>query len=132
MTPFAIPYHAGREVIHDFPGIGFRPAWYPADFVGPRLDCPVPVAAPDLAYLSKYDGPVDPYGHVDDLASVWADDMAGIPAWSNGADEPVPCDCLIREPYDPPSLPAPVPVPASGAMLLSVIAAWAVVRMLQR
>lgn len=41
-------------------GYGFRPAYQPADYIGPRMDCPMwlPVPDADAAYLAKWDGPL--------------------------------------------------------------------------
>lgn len=62
MIRFALPYDPDAAPVQWIFGRGFSPAWQPADFVGPRLDCPMWVPAPDAdaAWLSKYDGAIDP------------------------------------------------------------------------
>lgn len=68
MNPFALPYDPASVPIIDLVGLGFRPAWQPADFIGPRMDCPMWLPAPDadVAYSTKYDTKpgIDPYAPV--------------------------------------------------------------------
>lgn len=124
-------------------GYGFRPAHMPADYVGPRMDCPMWLPAPDAdaAYLAKYDAPASGYAWGTVLPSDTApiapqitaasltDTVTAVSAtphpsqwWPVDPLPPVgPC-CVIREPE--PELPpvAPVPLPASSGLLLAGLA----------
>lgn len=152
--------------VHPFPdapvmfliGYGFRPAYQPADYIGPRLDCPMWLPAPDadLAYLGgKYDAPLDAppgngFGFVlwPDTApaapQITAASLAGVvpgtpvhgtpwfPATPliPGEPEPwFPC-CIIETPTFPAPLPpvAPVPVPASAGLLIAAVAVLFIIR----
>lgn len=134
-----------KEFIHWFPGEGFRPAVWAKDYIGPKIECILPIPAPDadVAYAAKVPpalAPVEPWGHLPnwgtvllpvepDAPQVTAASLAGPvdsatpwhPAtpplpWFPGPD--LPC-CVIREPA--PELPpiAPVPLPAAGGMLMA-------------
>lgn len=73
MIPFAMPYSPEAAPILDLVGFGFRPAWQPADFIGPRMDCPMWLPAPDAdAPYIKYDG-VAPYAVATGLPTVLMD-----------------------------------------------------------
>lgn len=142
--------------LHWFPLIGFRPAIYLNDFIGPRLDCPLIVPAPDadLAYSQKF----DPFGHMPASGYAWG---TWIPS-AGAASEPAtpgamlvsaplspgapftagplipgpwwppvdyPCNCITTPPLNPPLPPvAPVPLPASAALLIAAVAAFAIIR----
>lgn len=60
---------------HMFPDGSFAPWVYHNDYIGPRMDCPAILRAPDadFAYLTKYDlpaRPLDPYEALTDLPSI--------------------------------------------------------------
>lgn len=134
-------------------GYGYRPAYQPADYIGPRMDCPMWLPAPDadLAYLAKWEAPADaPAGHgfgfvlwpdTDPAApQITAASLAGpipgapftagplIPGpWYPPVD--YPCNCITTPPVNPPlPEPAPVPLPASAGLLLVAVAALALWR----
>ena len=128
-------------------GYGYRPAHQPADYIGPRMDCPMWLPAPDadLAYLGgKYDTPASPLGHGFGFV-LWPDttpadpqitaaSLAGVvpgPApftagplipgpWHPPVD--YPCNCITPDSPDMPPV-APVPLEASGLFLLTGLAA---------
>ena len=130
-------------------GYGFRPAYQPADYIGPRLDCPMWLPAPDadVAYLGgKYDAPVGHgFGFVlwPDTApaapQITAASLAGpIPGPSPFTAGPLipgpwfppvdyPCRCITPDGPDMPPV-APVPLPASAGLLLAAVAALFITR----
>ena len=55
--------------LHWFPGLGFRPAYMPADYIGPRMDCPMWLPAPDADVA--YHGKLDPWGHMPASGYAW-------------------------------------------------------------
>ena len=134
-------------------GYGYRPAHQPADYIGPRMDCPMWLPAPDadLAYLSKYDAPADALGHgfgfvlwpdtAPAAPQITAASLAGpipgpapftagplIPGpWHPPVD--YPCNCITHPPSNPQMPePSPVPLPASAGLLLVAVAALALWR----
>lgn len=133
------------DILHFFPGQGFRPAIYLNDFIGPRLDCPRLVPAPDadISYSAKF----DPFGHIPATGYAWGTWIPASPATLTAADladpftagplipgpwwPPVdyPCNCITHPPVNPPlPEPAPVPLPASSICLLAGLAALALLR----
>lgn len=137
MTRFALPYDPAAAPVLDLVGFGFRPAWQPADFIGPRMDCPMWMPAPDadLAYGGKTPPAwIDPYAAVpSDLMVLIEGAAASAPAalvsastmtwWPLDPLPPVyPCRCVTVPPVDPGPQPAPVSVEAgAGAFLLVAI-----------
>ena len=141
------------DILHFFPGQGFRPAIYLNDFIGPRLDCPLIVPAPDadIAYSAKF----EPFGHMPASGYAWGTWIpaaapaataetvlsaatagpAAAPPFSAGPlipgpwpSEPEwPC-CVIREPDAPLPPVAPIPTPASASLLIAAVAAFAIIR----
>ena len=100
--------------IHWFPLIGFRPAIYIGDYIGPRMDCPYIVPAPDAdaPLIAKY----DPFAHIPGY--VWG---TVLPASSQPVPAPsFPC-CIETGPYEPLTPVAPVPVPASAGLLIAAV-----------
>ena len=66
---FALAYDPDTAPVLWLPGHGFTPAWQPADFIGPRADCPIWFPAPDadVAYVGKVPpalAEVTPGGHI--------------------------------------------------------------------
>lgn len=135
--------------IHWFAGLGYRPAvWTPphrADGVDPdRL-----IVAPDADVpLTK----VDPYAHIPASGYVWgtwipqpdaphiasqagpvhqvASTIAIPPYWP--PQPTYPCNCITTPPVNPPLPPvAPVPVPASGVLLILAVAVLFIIRRFQ-
>ncbi|WP_103171571.1 hypothetical protein [Paracoccus sp. SY] len=124
-------------------GYGFRPAYQPADYIGPRMDCPMWLPAPDadLAYLAKWEAPA---GHglgfvlwpdmgnpitAAELAQSNVQNIHIAPPFTAGPLIPgpwhppvdYPCNCIT--PDFPPV--APVPVMADAAvMLMTALAAF--------
>ena len=133
-------------------GYGYRPAHQPADYIGPRMDCPMWLPAPDadVAYLGgKYDTPADTLGHgfgfvlwpdtAPAAPQITAASLAGVvpgPAlftagplipgpWHPPVD--YPCNCITPDsPHMPPV--APVPVPASAGLLIAAVAVLFIIR----
>lgn len=145
MTRFALPYDPAAAPVLDLVGFGFRPAWQPADYIGPRLDCPMwfPTADADVAYLAKWDAPSAGYAWGDVLwPSVWPDaapqitaaSLAGpIPGhvvpfypatptqpWWPSPGPDYPCNCIEVPPINPLPPLAPVPVEAGAGAFLPV------------
>ena len=121
MTPFALPYNPDASPVVDLIGVGFRPAWQPADFIGPRLDCAMWVEAPDAdtAYLAKYDGPIDPYAHLAGYEGPLGGYVGDISACSSLAITGCGGRVFVDTSVPPAS---PVPVPASAVLLIVAIA----------
>lgn len=63
------------EILHWFPGLGFRPAYFPADYIGPRLDCPLPFRADD----SPYAGKLDPWQPIREAGYAWGTWFPALP-----------------------------------------------------
>ncbi|GHG24450.1 hypothetical protein [Paracoccus aerius] len=145
MMRFVLPYDPDTAPIIDLVGLGFRPAWQPADFIGPRMDCPMWLVAPDAdtpmngkVPSAKMTGlPINPYGIVADLPSILPRLTAAEMAQGNvqkmhiaGHWHPIqprwpdpwtpgpdyPCQCIEVPPANP--QPAPVSIEASSALLL--------------
>ena len=79
-----------RDFIYPFPtGIGafqYAPAILPADYVGPRLDCPLPIRGDDSPLDGKkYEG--TPRTEVTDVIEEFATDL---PLWVPAIHGPVP------------------------------------------
>ena len=120
-------YNPETAPVLDLIGYGYRPAWMPADYIGPRLDCPMWVPGPDadLAY-SKF----DPFEVVEDLGM-------GEAMYTPLAISPIPTEAFFTFKEVPPCCnPGPelavVSVPASGLLMLACIAAFMVCRTLCR
>lgn len=132
MTPFALPYNPADAPLLDLIGIGYRPAWRPADYIGPRLDCPMWLPGPDadLPYSAKYDGPIDPFmpapgESVVVLAMGGRSSGGGVSGhWSPPLypDWPTITHPCCGEPWAPPHRPEPplVPIEAGAGQLLLV------------
>ncbi|MGN7869582.1 hypothetical protein [Paracoccus sp. 22332] len=144
------PYGDDAPVMHLI-GYGFRPAYQPADYIGPRLDCPMwlPTADADVAYLAKWEAPAAGYAWGDVLwptapadaaPQITAASLAGpipgplIPGFTPGGNPFFPpiIDCcdgttppgtvVVVPPVNPVPQPAPVSVEAgAGAFLLAAI-----------
>lgn len=149
VIPFALPYEPDEAPIVELIGIGFRPAWQPADYIGPRMDCPMWVTAPDAddAYSAKYDGPVEQItddGWLDVNPADWVYKQPSKPTpvvmtphgpgsilppginWPSLPPTHGTC-CSIIHPTDPPVIITPEPPPAvslagtAGYMLAAII-----------
>lgn len=142
MTPFALPYDPDVAPVLTLIGIGYRPAWQPADYIGPRLDCPMWVSAPDAdqAYLTKYDLPeIDPYAVADSLSggqhrimpalsvphetlliahhhSPWG----GISTGGGASGAWRPC-CTVTDPGLPPVAPVSISADAGGLLAFAIV-----------
>lgn len=136
--------------LHWFPGMGFRPAVHVNDYIGPRMDCPAIIPAPDadVAYLG---GKFDAYAHLPASAYTWGTVLPPIPAaqvtapalagpvasapftagplipgpWWPPVD--YPCRCITPDSPDMPPI-APVPVPASAGLLIAAVAVLFIIR----
>lgn len=64
----------------------YRPAYVPADFIGPRMDCPLPLRDDD----SPLDGKkFDAWEHIE--TPVWFEELQrDVPVWKAGGNGPVP------------------------------------------
>ena len=121
MTPFALPYNPDAAPVLWLVGHGFVPAWQPADFIGPRMSCPMWLPAPDAdaAMVAKVPpalAPVDPYGHLTSWGTVLperpmagaqpsAAELAGPVAtapWHPVAAAPFTAGPLVPGPWWPP------------------------------
>lgn len=143
------PYGDDAPVLHLI-GYGYRPAYQPADYIGPRLDCPMwlPTADADVAYLAKWDGPAVGYAWSAVLPAAPAPAAPQITAASLAGPIPGPIfasippgvfnpfppiiDCcdgktppgtvVVVVPVNPVPQPAPVSIDAgAGAFLLAAI-----------
>ena len=126
-------------------GHGYRPAWQPADYIGPRMDCPMWLPGPDADIA--YGGKLDPFKPVEGIgmgAVVYArvvypeakvaDGGTSTGGGASGKWSPPlfpdwptithPCCGEPWVPHEPPI----VPVPASGVMMVIAIAALALWR----
>lgn len=152
MTRFALPFSPSVSEVRPLIGQGFRPAWQPADYIGPRMDCPRWVAAPDadLPYGQKIDpyAPLAGYGWGTWLPPAGAAKSAA----KNASTGPGPGEGASAIPHPflplprfewpgpfhpgpgvvhhPPEVPvpAPVPLPASAVLLPLALVALLLVR----
>lgn len=129
-------------------GYGFRPAYQPADYIGPRMDCPMwlPVPDADVAYLAKWDGPLKyemtPLDIIPESEMIQViKKMISKPSepshkvtwhpphwgeWPPFWNPPGGCDCpAVIGPPESPVYPAPVPLPESGLLIIVGLAALA-------
>ena len=121
--------------IHWFPGMGYRPAVWTPPHRADGVDQPRLVPAPDAD--AAYHGKLNPWDHMPAAGYAWgtwipAADTAApqVTAASLAGQAPgpdYPCQCITP---DGPELPpiAPVPVSASGLMLVTAIVALVVLR----
>lgn len=129
MNPFALPYDPSAAPVLDLIGHGYRPAWQPADYIGPRRHCAMWLPAPDAdrAWLAKYDGTIDPWGPIQlsggqslggGASGVWTPAPPPLePVWPDPWE---PC-CIWTEP-DYPGPPTPVVPIEVGTGLMLVVA----------
>lgn len=133
-----------REFIWPFPsarGFEYRPAWLPGDYIGPRLDCPLPWRADDQPYTGKYDGL--PRTEITEAI----EEFASLPVWGSTPTGPAPVNatlpgspgvvvfpglppcCGFWTPgrpetpvvVVPPTQPAPVPLPDPLGFMIGVV-----------
>lgn len=151
MMRFALPYDPDTAPIVDLIGLGYRPSWQPADFIGPRMDCPMWVAAPDadVAMIGKFDpwaaipasgyawGTWIPASHAPQITAASLAGPTPAPAvwhpvtptqpWWPAPGPSYPCHCIVP-PVDPLPPVAPVPIPASAGLLIAAVAVLALWR----
>lgn len=87
-----------REFIWPFPGaqgFAFAPAWLPADYIGPRLDCPLPVRADDSPYAGKLDAWA-PVPRTEITEAI--EDFGGLPVWGSTSIGPAPVNTPLPGP----------------------------------
>lgn len=134
------PCTAENPCIHWFHGLGFRPAVWANDYIGPRLDCPMLVLADDSPMEGKsVAAPLDPYAFIPPsvldevvvaaagppvaptstpVAAITRDPALpgwpGFPSWPHWPGTPG-----VIHPGDPdPHIPAPALVPLADALPL--------------
>lgn len=154
----AAPCTPENPCIHWFPGVGFRPAIWASDFIGPRLDCPLLILGDDSPIDGKAAAPqypIDPYAIVPPsalgeavvaaagapaaptgtpVASITRDPALpgwpGFPSWPHWPGKPGVIQPGTQDPHIPPL--APVPGPEAAALLLTALAAFAGKRLFSR
>lgn len=116
MIPFALPYDPDTAPVLDLVGFGNRPAFAPANYIGPRMDCIMWLPAPDadVAYVSKYDRPeIDPFAGTYGIGS---DLVTAATFWPVTTTTSRTGCCETEQP-------APVPLPSAGQLLAGLFLA---------
>ena len=76
------------------PGFEYRPALLPSDYIGPRLDCPLPLRDDDSPLDA---GKFDAWEHVE--TSVWLEELqADVPIWTATSTGPAPVNPALPVP----------------------------------